>query len=166
MVAEPIESDDLILTPLQVDDADAMVAVLQDRELYVFTGDEPPTVEELRERYARQVRGGSPDGSQCWLNWIVRVSGVPAGYVQATVPLEEGRAVAELAWVIGIRWQGQGLATRSARMVHTWLQDRGVDQFSASINPEHAASAGVATRLGMRRSESITDEGERIWQLP
>jgi len=74
----------LSLTPLRVDDADAMATVLADERLYEFTGGEPPTAAELRGRYARQVAGsGRPD--EVWLNWIVRVGGEPVGYAQASV---------------------------------------------------------------------------------
>lgn len=167
LVAGPIVSPDLVLTPLRAEDADAMLPVLQDRDLYSFTGGEPPSLDALRQRYARQAGGVSPDGSQLWLNWIVRVFEVPAGYVQATIAPRRGRAVAELAWVIGTRWQGQGLATRSALMMQTWLRERGVDRFTASIHPQHAASAAVAARLGLRASgEETTDEGESVWRSP
>ncbi|OLT54291.1 hypothetical protein BJF89_17105 [Corynebacterium sp. CNJ-954] len=152
--------------PLRGDDADAMLTVLQDRELYVFTGGEPPSIDELRRTYAGQVDGVSPDGSQLWLNWIVRVSGEPAGYVQATVVPQDDPRVAELAWVIGVRFQGRGLATRSAQLMCTWLKDHGVSHFTASIHPDHVASAAIAARLGLRSSGLTTDEGETIWWTP
>lgn len=164
--ATPIAQVDVLLTPLRGDDADTMVTVLQDRELYVFTGGEPPSIDELRRTYARQEDGISPDGSQLWLNWIVRVSGEPAGYVQATVVTQGDHTVAELAWVIGLRWQGRGLAARSARLMRTWLQDHGVSHFTAAIHPDHAASAAIAARLGLRSSGLRTDDGEIIWRTP
>lgn len=165
--ARPIASaDGLLLTPLQRSDADAMLEVLQDSQLYDFMGGEPPSVDDLRRRYDRQASGVSPDGSQLWLNWIVRVHGVPAGYVQATVAFRDVPLAAELAWVIGIRWQGQGLATRSARLVQAWLHDRGVHRFTASIHPAHAASAAVASYLGLRPTDAAADNGEVIWRMP
>ncbi|AHW65667.1 GCN5-related N-acetyltransferase (GNAT) domain containing protein (plasmid) [Corynebacterium glyciniphilum AJ 3170] len=98
------------------------------------------------------------------MNWIVRVSGEPAGYVQATVVSQDNQTVAELAWVIGVRFQGRGLATRSAQLMCTWLQDHGVSHFRALIHPDHAASAAIAARLGLRRSGLTTDDGEIIWR--
>jgi RimJ/RimL family protein N-acetyltransferase len=164
--ATPITQGDVLLTPVRGDDADTMLTVLQDRELYVFTGGEPPSIDELRRTYARRADGVSPDGAQLWLNWIVRVSGEPAGYVQATVVSQDDQMVAELAWVIGVRFQGRGLATRSAQLMCTWLRDHGVSHSTASIHPDHAASAAIATRLGLRRSGLITDDGESIWRTP
>jgi RimJ/RimL family protein N-acetyltransferase len=164
--ATPIAQGDVLLTPLRGEDADMMLTVLQDRELYVFTGGEPPSIGELRRTYTRQAEGVSPDGAQLWLNWIVHVSGRPAGYVQATVVPQDDQTVAELAWVIGVRFQGRGLATRSAQMMCTWLQHHGVSHFTASIHPDHVASAAIATRLGLCRSDLTTEEGENIWRTP
>jgi hypothetical protein len=56
---------------MRVEDADEMVAVLEDASLYEFIGGAAPTLGELRDRYRRQV-AGSPDPAQRWLNWIVR----------------------------------------------------------------------------------------------
>lgn len=80
------------LAPLQVGDAEEMAEVLSGEDLYTFTGATPPTRAELRERYARQVVGRSPDGREEWHNWIIRtVPGDEAvGYVQATI-VDAGR---------------------------------------------------------------------------
>lgn len=166
LIAKPIERDGLLLSPLQRDDADAMSFVLQDQELYVSIGGEPPSIDELRRKYERQAIGASPDGSQLWLNWIIRVGGDPGGYVQATVVPQAGKMVAEIAWVIGVRWQGRGLATQSARLMRDWLKDNGVGRFTASIHPHHAPSGAVATRLGMRQTNLTSGDGEIIWEMP
>ena len=57
LVAEPLRAPSITLEPLTVEHAEAMAAVLADPALYAVTGGEPPTTEELRARYARQVRG-------------------------------------------------------------------------------------------------------------
>jgi len=64
----------LVLRPLRAEDADEMFAVLDDELLHVFTGGRPLSREELRLRYRRLVVGRSPDGSERWLNWIVRLN--------------------------------------------------------------------------------------------
>ena len=83
--AVPLESSRLTLEPLRVDHAEEMAPLLADAELYAFTEGEPPTLEELRARYVRQVPGRSPDGVESWLNWIVRRrdDGQAVGFVQA-----------------------------------------------------------------------------------
>jgi RimJ/RimL family protein N-acetyltransferase len=150
----------LSLTPLRVDDADAMATVLADERLYEFTGGEPPTAAELRGRYARQVAGsGRPD--EVWLNWIVRVGGEPVGYAQASV--EPAAGVAWVAWVIGTPWQGNGYAAEAAAAVVGWLRDRGLAA-TAAIAPGHLASERVAAAAGLSVTDEVVD-GERVWRL-
>ncbi len=139
-----------------------MVDVLADERLYAFIGGKPPSLDELRDRYRRLAVGRSADGREEWHNWIVRrrSDGRAVGTVQATI-VEEGRA-AEVAWVIGVPWQGQGLATEAARALVRWLERRGIVTISAHVHPNHAASAGVAGRAGLTLTDEV-DDGERVW---
>lgn len=148
----------ITLVPLTVADADEMVDVLGG-DLYAFIGGSAPTLEELRARYARQVAGGPP--GQEWRNWIVRVEGQAIGYVQATITHEGRRA--EIAWVVGERWQGHGYASEAARALVDWLDERGVSTVEAHIHPDHAASAAVARRAGLAPTGRF-DDGERLWR--
>src|SRR5262245_30164532 len=108
-----IESERVVLTPLRVEDAEEMVAVLASPTLYVYTGGEPPTLDALRRRYAAMVVGHSTDHEQEWLNWVVRLTdeGAAVGTVQATIDRDGGRA--EVAWVIGAGGQGHGYASEA-----------------------------------------------------
>jgi RimJ/RimL family protein N-acetyltransferase len=160
-----IETARLRLVPLAVDDAAEMAGVLADPSLYVFTGGEPPTEALLRRRYALQVAGASPNGAETWLNWVLRVreGGEAAGYVQATVTGsgDIGR-VADIAWVLGVPWQGHGYASEAASAMRAWLEARGVARVTAHVLPGHVASEGVARRVGLQPTETIED-GERVW---
>jgi hypothetical protein len=77
-VAPLLEDGHLILEPLRVAHAGVMVRALSEPGLYKYTGASPPTEEELRYRYGRQVRGPSPKGGHLeqrqerWFNWVVR----------------------------------------------------------------------------------------------
>jgi RimJ/RimL family protein N-acetyltransferase len=140
-----------------------MVTILADDDLYAFTGGEPPTLAQLRARYARQVAGHSADGMQEWCNWIIRLATDrrAIGYVQATI-VDEGRR-AEIAWVVGRAWQGQGYATEAAAALVGWLDTRGVTIVEAHIHPDHGASAAVASRAGLLRTGQFQD-GEQLWR--
>jgi RimJ/RimL family protein N-acetyltransferase len=157
-----IDAGRVMLAPLTVEDAEEMAVVLADRSLYTFIGGTPPTADELRERYHRQVVGRSPDGSQLWRNWIVRPAGSTeaVGYMQATVT----GSSADIAWVIGTAWQGNGYATAAAAGLVDWLHEHGVGRVHASIHPDNVASNTVARRLGLRPTDEIED-GERRWLL-
>jgi RimJ/RimL family protein N-acetyltransferase len=167
---EAISTGRLELTPLTVDDADAMAVALADPALYEVIGGEPPTVGELRTRYARQVAGSGRAG-EVWLNWIVRVAGEPVGYVQATVEPLAGDARAErapsgtadVAWVIGTPWQGNGYATEAAAALVAWLRTHGL-AVAATIAPGHRASERVAAAVGLTVTDELLD-GERVWRL-
>ncbi len=145
----------LLLTPLEVEDAAEMVTVLADPELYGFTGDSPPSLETLKHRYRAQVIG-SPRKDETWHNWILRLGGpeTAIGFVQATVIGDS----AELAWVVGLAWQGQGYATEGAQAMRDWLAAVGTTQFTAHIHPDHLASGRVATG---HRSASHQRDGQR-----
>jgi RimJ/RimL family protein N-acetyltransferase len=159
---ETIRSARLELSPLTVDDADDMVDVLADERMYAFTGGQPPALEQLRERYRRLALGRSEDGSQLWFNWIVRraTDRAAVGAVQATV--EADGAAAEVAWEVGVRWQGRGYASEAAVAMVEWLTARGVRQISACVHPEHQASAHVAARAGLAATDDVVD-GETVW---
>lgn len=138
-----------------------MAGVLSAPELYTHIGGEPPTTEGLTDLYARQTVGHSPDGSQQWLNWVVLDQGrEPVGYVQASRPVDG--ASADIAWVIGLAWQGAGRATAAARLMVADLAGRGVEEITAYIHPENVASVGVARRLGMSPTDQVVD-GETCW---
>jgi len=163
--ATPMSGPRLLLEPLRVEHAEQMASVLGDVELYTFTGGSPPTVAELRDRYARQCVGQSEDGSEWWLNWVVarRDDGDPIGFVQATVSREAPRPVAEIAWVIGLQDQHQGYAREAARLLVDWLRRHRVAGLVAHIHPDHVASAAVAEGLGLLPTRHVED-GEVRWQ--
>ncbi len=158
--AEQLVSDRLRLTPLTVDDAPEMHRVLAHPKLYVFTGESIPSLEQLERRYRMQCAGpGEPDVA--WRNWIIRLSedDRKVGFVQATVTGDE----AAIAWLIGVPWQRQGIATEATIVMCTWLAMQGVERLVAHIHPEHDASARIAHALGMTPSAELDDDGERIW---
>ena len=167
MATPALETPRLLLEPLRVDHADEMVDLLADRALYAYYDDEAsPSLDELRERYARQSRGVSADGTQEWHNWILRVrsTGEAAGFVQATVTRDDaGAATAELAWVVGSAYQGQGFAGEAGAAVRDALRVPGTTVI-AHIAPGHTASESVARRLGLLPTD-VVHEGETRWQL-
>lgn len=156
-------SEALALRALTVDDAEVMTDVLADPSLYTFTGGEPPTREGLRRLYAVQTRGRSCDGTERWVNAVVLLDGRPIGYVQATVPTDGSPA--QVAWVVGRPWQGNGYAARAARMLLDVLAADGVTTVTALIHPDHVASRSVAARVGMRPTDVVVD-GETLWSGP
>ncbi|MDH3308658.1 MAG: GNAT family N-acetyltransferase [Acidimicrobiia bacterium] len=160
---EPISTNRLVLTPLRVEDAGEMYAVLADPELYEYTGGEAPSLERLSEIYRAQTSGSPTDG-ETWHNWVLRdiETGTALGFVQATVT----GTTADVAWVVGVPWQRKGLAREAAIAMCAWLRGSGVVGLTAHIHPDHSASAAVAASAGLEETDALDPDGERVWRWP
>ncbi|MCB5163454.1 GNAT family N-acetyltransferase [Streptomyces bambusae] len=164
-VADLLTSSRLALEPLRPGHAPEAFPVFDDVRLHTWTGGAPSTLAELAARYARQAAGRSPDGSQGWLNWMLRRTddGRLAGTVQATVyRTSAGDLEASLAWVVGVEHQGLGFAREAAAAMADWLRGQGVTVLAAYVHPEHAASAAVARALGLTPTD-VVEDGEVRW---
>jgi RimJ/RimL family protein N-acetyltransferase len=154
--------------PVIADDAGELTEVFGDQRLYVFLASHPTTTRELRDQFARlaAARLADQEGT-AQRNWTVRrrSDGRAVGMLQAAFS-DQGRA-AEVAWAVGVPWQGQGIASEAARAVVGWLERRGVATITAHIHPDHDASATVATRAGLQSTGDYRwHEGirEQLWR--
>jgi RimJ/RimL family protein N-acetyltransferase len=136
----------ITLEPQFASHAPVLFEVLSDPAIYEFENEPPPSLDFLRQRLRRLESRLSPDGRQQWLNWVVRLhSGDVAGYVQATVHAD-GRAA--LAYVLGSRWWGQGVASRSVRAMIGELRDyHGAGDCYAILKSANARSHRLLQRL-------------------
>ena len=157
-------SERLVLTPLSIADARPLFMLLQEPSLYVFTKGSPPAdIAELSRRIESWQSRKSPAGDEIWLNWSMRLHSTDTviGHVQASITDER----ADLAWVVGIPFQGRGYATEAARAVATWIRATFPGrELRANIHSEHRASQRVARNLGLEPSAEITSEGEIVWK--
>ena len=122
-----ISTPRLDLVPLRPADADEMVGVLADPSLYSFIGGGPPDRQSLRAvLHAAELPANPLTAREEWHNWIVRLrpDGIAIGYVQATIV--DAGAVASVAWLIGVPWQGRGFAVEAVRALVSWLDRRGI----------------------------------------
>ena len=135
------------LEPQLAAHAEEMFAVLCDPAIYEHENEPPESVERLRQRFARLESRRSPDGRQQWLNWVIRLpsSGL-IGYVQATVHAD-GRAA--IAYVLGSRYWGRGLARRAVEaMLAELALNHQVRTLSAVLKRSNARSLRLLERLG------------------
>ncbi|HEY9373350.1 GNAT family N-acetyltransferase [Streptomyces sp.] len=167
MKIRAMETGRLSLVPLRVEHADEMAEVLADPAVHAFIGGAPHSPQALQARYERLV-AGSPDPSQTWCNWVIqlREEKCLTGTVQATITTaESGGCAAEIAWVVGTPWQGNGIATEAARGLVAWLQEQEVQVICAHIHPDHQASGAVAAAAGLAPTGHWHD-GEIRWEPP
>jgi RimJ/RimL family protein N-acetyltransferase len=157
----------LDLEPLAVAHAAELAPLLDDASLHEFTGGAPLSAAALAARYARLAARRSPEGSQLWGNWVMRVraTGRAAGIVQVTLPAGGPAAgPAEVAWVVVRAAQGRGYAKEAARSLVALLQEAGWTVV-AHIHPGHLASQRVARAAGLSPTTGVSD-GEMHWASP
>ena len=160
--AQAISAAGLVLEPLTAAHAEAMFEVLTDAEIYRYLDYGPPSsVEYLRGVYEQLAAGRSPDGSEIWLNWIVREPGQPPmGFVQATV-VPANRAW--VAYVLSSKHWGKGHAHAATRAMLGHLEDaHGITRFLASVEVENRRSIGLLERLEFRLALSHEAQGHGL----
>jgi len=141
------------LEPLAATHAAEMFAVLRDPAIYEFENVPPASEAALAERYARLESRRSGDGTQAWLNWVIRLSGGEAcGYVQATM-LESG--VALVAYELASRYWRRGIATAAVTAMLDELRDRyGATISFAVLKARNHRSAGLLRKLGFQAADA------------
>jgi RimJ/RimL family protein N-acetyltransferase len=125
-------------------------------------------LDDLRATFARvQADRANDRDATVQRNWTVRrrADRQAVGMLQAV--LGDGGRSAELAWAVGVSWQGQGIASEAAQALIVWLEARGVDTITAYINPDHRASIGVAAHAGLQPTEEFREHRgihEQLWR--
>jgi len=137
------------LEPQLASHAAEMFDLLQDPRIYDYENEPPASQAWLRERYAKLETRRSGDGTEHWLNWIVRIaSGEAIGYVQASVE-PGGRAF--VAYVVASRWWGQGLAFEAVKAMMDELREAyGAKRFIAVFKRRNERSRALLVRLGFQ----------------
>src|SRR5215468_9160085 len=148
--AEPmrvIDAGSLSLEPQTVQHADEMFIVLSDPKIYEYENKPPRSLAWLRERFAKLESRHSADGSEQWLNWVIRLpTSELAGYVQATVHADGSAAI---AYELSSAYWGRGLARRAVQAMITELAERyHVGTLTAVLRCENRRSVRLLERLG------------------
>lgn len=155
---------EITIRPLEVADAGAMFAELQDLRTCTFIDERPPeSLEQLQKRYGVLCGGAPPERGERWLNWIIlnAESDAPLGTLQATIDEKTQRA--SIAYMLLPKMWGRGIASRATQ----WLLDRLRDDYEVTeaqveIHEHNARSLNLARRLGFadveRRREGDHNE--------
>lgn len=142
-----IDCQRVALEPQVAAHAEEMFAVLNDPAIYEYENELPSSVDWLRERFARLESRRSADGTQRWLNWVVRLRRTGLiGYVQATVFPSRRAAI---AYVLASEYWGRGLAAEACRgMIAELAEHYRVVTVHATFKRRNARSARLLGRLG------------------
>jgi len=146
-VIRAIQAHGLQLEPQLASHAEQMYAVLCDPAIYEHENEPPESFEWLRERFTKLETRESADGTERWLNWVIRLpSSELVGYVQATI---HAGGEASIAYVLASAYWGQGLARRAVEAMMTELAtSHQVGEFYAVLKACNARSLGLLRRLG------------------
>lgn len=170
-----LDGERLTLEPQIEAHAEEMFAVLSDPALYEYEGEPPVSLAWLRERFCWLERRRSPDGTEGWLNWVVRLkeSRAAIGYVQATLRAEHTAAIAYM--LHSAQW-GKGLAREAVEAMTAGLVGRhGVRTLTAVLKAQNFRSLRLLERLGFTPAPAaggpgfgVIEPGERamIRRLP
>ena len=162
----------LRLEPLVEGHAVEVFAALSDPQIYRFIPEKPPlSTAALRQRYRVLQRGTSADGSQLWLNWVIRIvsSDRCVGYVQATVHADR---TADFAYVLASAFWGRGIAMEACVAAIDFLEtELAVRSLYATVSAENHRSVRLLARLGFgevdaaRYPHGKVVEGDRVFSL-
>ena len=158
---QTIATPELVLQPLVVAHAEVMFELLSDAEIYRYLDyPPPPSVDHLRNVYAKLEARRSPDGDEIWLNWVVRPQGHPlVGYVQATI----SRRTAFVAYVLGRKYWGHGHARNAMQtMLEHLASAYGVDCCLATVEADNHRSIRLLERLGFHLAAADELEGHSL----
>ena len=153
-----LETRRLLLEPLVPAHAQAIYEQLLDQRLYQFIPQDPPTsLQVLQTRYLALSSRLSPDRTEAWLNWVIRLpeSSIYVGTLEATVYADQTAAIAYMIFPPFWR-QGYALEGCECMLAHM-LQDYGVSVTVADIDTRNIASISLAEALGMKRLSKQTN---------
>lgn len=152
-----LETRRLRIEPLQPRHAHLLYENLTDERLYQFIPVDPPgSVEALEARYRKLSTRRSPDGSEVWLNFAMRLrqdgTREEAGYVgtlEATVFSDRS---AYLAYMVFVPFWRQGYAKEGCgRLLRHLAEDYGTQTVTAEMDTRNAASVSLVESLGFGR---------------
>jgi [ribosomal protein S5]-alanine N-acetyltransferase len=143
-----------------------MFIVLADPAIYEFENAPPASEAHLSERFTKLESRKSRDGSEHWLNWVIRLpSDELAGYVQATVT---ANGAAHIAYELSSRFWRRGIGSAAVRAMLDELRvGYGATHFYATLKARNFRSEALLKRLGFSLmtdpvSASIEPESDEI----
>jgi RimJ/RimL family protein N-acetyltransferase len=152
-----LETERLLLEPLMPEHAALLFEDLADERLYrLIPQNAPESAEALERRYRKLSSRRSPDGSEVWLNFAMRLredGTLPkesyVGTLEATVFPNRS---AYIAYTVFVPFWRRGYAREGcARMLRHLLEDYGVLVVVAEMDTRNAASVSLAETLGFER---------------
>ncbi len=153
----PIRTQRLLLRPLTIEDADALLAYRSVPDVCRYVPFEPQTREVIIDRIGGLWSGHAltDEGQALTLGIEVAETGQLVGDV---VLFWHSRlhGGGELGYVVNPDFAGRGYATEAARaLLRLGFEDLGLHRIVARIDERNESSARLARRLGMRHEATL-----------
>jgi len=134
------------LEPQVIAHAKEMFVVLSDLAMYEFENAPPLSESWLTERFAKLESRASGDGTERWLNWVIRLpSGELAGYTQATVQTD---GVAYVAYELASKFWRRGIGSNAvSAMLQELASEYDVHTFLAVLKARNYRSLALLKHL-------------------
>jgi RimJ/RimL family protein N-acetyltransferase len=142
-----LETERLRLRGFGEEDAEPLFALMQDPDVVRYIGDRRlPTRQETWRAIAGYIGHWALRGYGLWAV-DDRQSGELVGRIGILNPPDWPGP--EVAYTIGKRWWGRGLATEGARTARDWgFETHGFEELVSLIDPANTASIAVASHIG------------------
>jgi RimJ/RimL family protein N-acetyltransferase len=153
----PIETPRLLLRPLELSDADALLAYRSLPEVCRYVPFEPMTREDITTRISGTWSNQTLDdeGQSLMLGVVRRDTDEVIGDAILFWRSKEHRG-GEIGYVFSVEAGGQGYATEAAHaLLHLGFDQLGLRRVIARLDARNTGSARVATRLGMRQEAHL-----------
>ncbi len=158
----PLRGDSFTLEPICVAHAKGLFPVLSEPGLYEFIENPAPkTEEDLEQRFRRWEAGASPDGSELWLNWAIRLDNQElVGHVQATVL---SGATSWVAYILSQRHWGKGLGrAASSLMIQHLISQHRVKTLLACVERANQRSIALLQALSFSLASPVEHAARRL----
>jgi RimJ/RimL family protein N-acetyltransferase len=150
----PIETTRLLLRKYQDRDLADILAFSADADFWLARNIDWEASEEGVRTYWEAQREIDPHTAPKWLSLLVELKAVGKviGQVGIGVTVTEGHRQGTMGWLLGRKYQGQGLATEAARaLLRFGFEELGLHRIAARTGLDNVRSWQLMERLGMRR---------------
>jgi aminoglycoside 6'-N-acetyltransferase len=159
----PIDGARVRLDLLREDDLDALYELQSDPEVCRYLLFEPRSRDEVAAVIERDAPKARLEKVDDYIQPAIRgrhSEGALMGTMYLNLSSVDDRT-AEIGWLVGPRFQGQGYAREcAALLLDLAFGELGLHRVYAELDPRNAASVGVCKSLGMRHEANFV---EHMW---
>lgn len=128
----------------------------QDKEIGKFMPMYPVKSQQQMEEYIKGYIQAYQGGAYIWLI-EEKESSDPIGYITVDIPYEE-LEIGEIAYILGVRYQGKGYAYEAvSKVVSYLLKERSLYMIEAKYNINNVASGHLLSKIGFKQEAILRD---------